>query len=67
MDVRPLTVALDTVEARDVKRGDMVLNEEHKLVTVNTVSNHKGFCYIGLENGNTWFVMATDCIRRVRK
>lgn len=66
-DIRPLTIALDTVVARDVKRGDMVLNEEFKLLQVNHVNNHKGFIYIGLEDGNTWFVLQSDLIRKVRR
>lgn len=66
-DLRPLTIALDTVEAKAIKRGDMVLNEEHKLITVSTVSTHKGFCYVGLEDGNTWFVKDTDLIRKIRR
>lgn len=66
-DLRPLTIALDTVDAKDCKKGDLVMDENHKLIKVMNASLHKGFCYIGLENGNTWFLKDSDQIRRVRR
>ena len=66
-DFRPLTIALDTVAAKEVRRGDLVLNEEFKLISVVEVHSHKGFIYIGLEDGNTWFVLQGDLIRKIRR
>lgn len=66
-DLRPLTIALDTVDAKDCKKGDLVMNENHKLLKVMSTNNHKGFTYIGLEDGNSWFLKDSDQIRRVRR
>ena len=65
-DLRPLTIALDTVEAKELKRGDMVMNED-RLIAVIHVNSFKGFVYIGLENGDTLFRSQTDRIRKIRR
>ena len=65
-DLRPLTIATDTVEAKEVRIGDLVMDES-KLIEVVHVHPHRGFVYIGLENGDTLFRSQTDRIRKIRR
>lgn len=67
MDVRPLTVALDTVDAKDCKKGDLVMDENYKLIEIKHIHSLKGFIYIELATDNTWFLKESDQIRRVRR
>lgn len=67
MDMRPATLALEAVEAKDIQRGNIVLCDDNISRGVVLVNKQIGFCYITLENDTVLFVRDTDLIKRIRR